>query len=97
MAELPPCTPESNGIAVRAIQQPMRIARSNLGKAGREEECWFFAVANTVFKTAGFSKEDIKLRAFARMGIGMLRTPAPATTWCRLQVSTIPKEGHFDS
>ena len=53
----PPRTPQSNGIAERAIQQLMRIARSQLVKAGRGEDYWFFAVADAAFKTAGMPHE----------------------------------------
>ena len=31
----------------------MRIARNQLVQAGRGEDCWFFAVADAAFKTAG--------------------------------------------
>ena len=44
---------QSNGIAERVIQQLMRKARSQLVKAGRGEDCRFFAVADVAFKTAG--------------------------------------------
>ncbi|CAM9753310.1 unnamed protein product, partial [Sphacelaria rigidula] len=47
-----PRTPQSNGIAKRATQQLMRIARSQLVKAGRGEDYWFFAVTDAAFKTA---------------------------------------------
>ena len=35
----------------------MRIARSQLVKAGRGEDYWFFAVADAAFKTAGTAHE----------------------------------------
>ena len=53
----PPRTPQSNGIAERAIQQLMNIARSQLVKAGRGEDFWYFAVADAAFKTAGVPHE----------------------------------------
>ena len=53
----PPRTPQYNGIAERAIQQLMRIARRQLVKAGRGEDYWFFAVADAVFKTTGMPHE----------------------------------------
>ena len=53
----PPRTPQSNGITERAIQQLMRIARSQLVKAGRGEDYWYFAVADAAFKTAGMPHE----------------------------------------
>ncbi|CAM9872319.1 unnamed protein product, partial [Sphacelaria rigidula] len=53
----PPRTPQSNETAERAIQQLMRIARSQLVKAGRGEDYWFFAAANAAFKTAGVPHE----------------------------------------
>ncbi|CAN0016909.1 unnamed protein product, partial [Sphacelaria rigidula] len=53
----PPRTPQSNGIAQRAIQQLMRIARSQLVKAGRGEDYWFFAVEDAAFKTTGMPHE----------------------------------------
>ena len=53
----PPRTPQSNGIAERAIQQLMNIARSQLVKAGRGEDYWYFAVADAAFKTAGMPHE----------------------------------------
>ncbi|CAM9868982.1 unnamed protein product, partial [Sphacelaria rigidula] len=46
-------TPRCNGFAERAIQQLMRIARSQLVKAGRGEDYWLFAVADAAFKTLG--------------------------------------------
>ncbi|CAM9741754.1 unnamed protein product [Sphacelaria rigidula] len=53
----PPRTPQSNEIAERAIQQLMRIARSQLVKAGRGEDYWLFAVADAAFETAGMPHE----------------------------------------
>ena len=45
-----PRTPQANGIAERALQQLMRIARSQLVKVGRGEDYWFFAVSDAAFK-----------------------------------------------
>ncbi|CAM9301783.1 unnamed protein product, partial [Sphacelaria rigidula] len=56
----PPRTPQSIGIAERAIQQLMRIARSQLVKAGRGEEYWFFTVADAAFKTSGMPHEYLE-------------------------------------
>ena len=53
----PPRTPQSNGIAERAIQQLVRIARSQLVKAGCGEDYWVFAVADASFKTARMPHE----------------------------------------
>ena len=55
----PTWTPQSNGIAERAIQQLMRIERSQPVKAGRGEDYWFFAVVDAAFKTAGMPHEFI--------------------------------------
>ncbi|CAM9631876.1 unnamed protein product [Sphacelaria rigidula] len=53
----PPRTPQSNGIAERAIQQLVTIACSQLVKAGRGEEYWFVAVVDAAFKTGGMPHE----------------------------------------
>ncbi|CAN0496688.1 unnamed protein product, partial [Discosporangium mesarthrocarpum] len=50
-------TPQSNGIAERAIKQLMQAARSQLVRSGRGEEHWFFAVADAAFKTGGMPHE----------------------------------------
>ncbi|CAM9205458.1 unnamed protein product [Choristocarpus tenellus] len=49
----PPHTPQSNGIAERAIKQVMQAARSHLIQAGLGEEFGFFAVADATYKTTG--------------------------------------------
>ncbi|CAM9581103.1 unnamed protein product [Sphacelaria rigidula] len=53
----PPRRPQSNGIAERAIQQLMRMVRSQLVKAGRREDYWYFAAADAAFKTTGMPHE----------------------------------------
>ena len=53
----PPRTSQSNAIVERAIQQLMRIARSQLVQAGRKEDYCFFAVADAAFKIAGMPHE----------------------------------------
>ena len=53
----PPRTPQCNGIAERAIQLLMRIACSQLVKAGCGWGYWYFAAADAAFKTAGMSHE----------------------------------------
>ncbi|CAM9397444.1 unnamed protein product, partial [Choristocarpus tenellus] len=51
-------TPQSNGIAERAIKQVMQAAHSQLIQAGLGEEFWFFAaVADTTYKTTGMPHE----------------------------------------
>ncbi|CAN0455718.1 unnamed protein product, partial [Discosporangium mesarthrocarpum] len=53
----PPYTPQSNGIAERAIKQLMQAARSQLIRSGLGEEFWFFAVADAAFKSSGMQHE----------------------------------------
>ncbi|CAN0027892.1 unnamed protein product, partial [Choristocarpus tenellus] len=53
----PPSTPQSNGIAERAIKQITQAARSQLIQAGMGQEFWFFAVADATFKTNGMPHE----------------------------------------
>ena len=53
----PPRTPQSHGVAERAIHQLVRIARRQLVKAGRY---WFLAVADAAFKTAGMPRKPRK-------------------------------------
>ncbi|CAN0014305.1 unnamed protein product [Choristocarpus tenellus] len=53
----PPRTPQSNGIAERAIKQLMGAARSQLVKAGLGDEYWFFAITDVTFKTGGMPHE----------------------------------------
>ncbi|CAM9959860.1 unnamed protein product [Choristocarpus tenellus] len=54
----PPRTPQSNGIAERAIKQLMGAARSQLVKAGLgDKEYWFFAITDVAFKTGGMPHE----------------------------------------
>ncbi|CAM9887930.1 unnamed protein product [Choristocarpus tenellus] len=53
----PPRTPQSNGIAERAIKQLMGAARSQLVKAGLGDEYWFFAITDAAFKTRGMPHE----------------------------------------
>ncbi|CAN0472093.1 unnamed protein product [Discosporangium mesarthrocarpum] len=53
----PPYTPQSNGIAERVIKQLMQAARSQLVRSGLGEEFWFFAVANSAFKSSGMPHE----------------------------------------
>ncbi|CAM9476000.1 unnamed protein product, partial [Choristocarpus tenellus] len=45
----PPKTPQSNGIAERAIKQLIGAARSQLVKAGLGDEHWFFAITDVAF------------------------------------------------
>ncbi|CAM9813240.1 unnamed protein product [Choristocarpus tenellus] len=52
----PPRTPQSNGIAERAIKQLMAAARS-LVKAGLGDEYWFFEITDVAFKTGGMPHE----------------------------------------
>ncbi|CAM9550179.1 unnamed protein product, partial [Sphacelaria rigidula] len=53
----PPRTSQSYGIVEHAIQRLMRKARSQLVKAGRGEDSWFFAVTDAAFETARMPHE----------------------------------------
>ncbi|CAM9753325.1 unnamed protein product [Choristocarpus tenellus] len=53
----PPRTPQSNGIAERAIKQLMGAAKSQVAKAGLGDEYWFFAITDVAFKTGGMPHE----------------------------------------
>lgn len=52
-----PRTPQSNGIAERAIQQLTVIARSQLVKSGGGEELRVFTVVDAAFKTSETAHE----------------------------------------
>lgn len=52
-----PRTPQSKGIAERAIQQLTVIARSQLVKSGGDEELRMLTVADAAFKTSGMAHE----------------------------------------
>ncbi|CAN0427666.1 unnamed protein product, partial [Discosporangium mesarthrocarpum] len=53
----PPYTPQSNGIAERAIKQLMQAARSQLVRSGLGKEFWFFAVADAALTSSGMPHE----------------------------------------
>ncbi|CAM9931548.1 unnamed protein product, partial [Choristocarpus tenellus] len=53
----PPRTPQSNGIAKRAIKHLMGVARSQLAKAELGDEYWFFDITDVAFKTGGMPHE----------------------------------------
>lgn len=53
-----PSTPQSNGIAERAIQGRMVIASSKLEKSGRGGELQMFTVADAVFKIFGTPHQE---------------------------------------
>lgn len=50
-------TPQSKEIAERAVQQLLRIARSQLERAGRGQDYWFFAAEDAECNTAGMLHE----------------------------------------
>ncbi|CAN0104183.1 unnamed protein product [Sphacelaria rigidula] len=59
----PPRTPRSNGVAKRAIQQMMRIERSQLVEEGRGEDYWFSAKILDIvgeLKAVKFSDDEDK-------------------------------------
>ncbi|CAM9443027.1 unnamed protein product [Choristocarpus tenellus] len=56
----PPRTPQSNGIAEKAIKQLMGAARSQLAKAGLGNEYWFFAITDVAFKTGAMPHEYLR-------------------------------------
>lgn len=60
-----PRTPNSGEVAECAIQQLILIARSQLVKAGRREDCLFFDVADAACKTARMFHNILETKPYA--------------------------------